>query len=244
MFARIAGSYDFLNHLLSVGIDRRWRRAAVDCAGDVSGRRVLDVCCGTGDLALEFRAREADVVGVDFTHEMLVHTSGKKRASEVIFARGDAMRLPSGDDSVDFASVAFGIRNVEDRALGLYEMMRVVKPGGRVVVLEFTTPPGWILGGLYRLYFRFLLPVIGRLFSGDNSAYSYLQKTVMAWPSPDRFLDEMREVGLVNCEFRLLTRGIACLHWGDVPSGAGVRSGALQPVGSLESQATPERGAP
>ena len=228
MFARIAGSYDFINHLLSLGIDRRWRRAAVECAGEVSGMQVLDVCCGTGDLALEFRAAGAEVVGVDFTHEMLIHSAGKKRADEVIFARGDAMRLPSPNSSVDIASVAFGIRNVEDRELGLREMARVVRPGGRVVVLEFTTPPGFILGGLYRFYFRRLLPVIGRIFSGDDGAYTYLQETVMAWPSPANFRDELSSAGLMDCDYRLLTRGIACLHWGTVPAepkASGVSSG-------------------
>ena len=216
MFARIAGSYDFLNHFLSVGIDRRWRREAVRAAGLVEARKVLDVCCGTGDLALEFRAQGARVVGVDFTHEMLLRTTGKKHSAEVVFARGDALRLPAADNSVDVASVAFGIRNVEDRLRGLREMARVVKPAGRVVILEFTTPPGVILGALYRTYFKYLLPLIGRIFSGDSGAYTYLRETVMAWPSPEQFRDEMTSVGLVDCEYRLLTRGIACLHIGTV----------------------------
>ncbi|MFT5286093.1 MAG: demethylmenaquinone methyltransferase/2-methoxy-6-polyprenyl-1,4-benzoquinol methylase [Planctomycetota bacterium] len=217
MFARIAGSYDFLNHLLSMGIDRRWRRAAVKEVGAIAGGRVLDVCCGTGDLALEFRSAGAQVAGVDFTHEMLLRTDGKRLSDEVIFARGDALCLPVATSTFDVASVAFGIRNVEDRFRGLAEMARVVRPGGQVVVLEFTTPPGLILGGLYRAYFKYMLPLIGRFFSGDDGAYTYLQETVMAWPSPDQFRAEMAGVGLVDCRYRLLTRGIACLHIGTVP---------------------------
>jgi demethylmenaquinone methyltransferase/2-methoxy-6-polyprenyl-1,4-benzoquinol methylase len=217
MFARIAGSYDLLNRVLSLGIDRRWRQAAVRQAGEVEGRVVVDACSGTGDLALAFRDAGARVVGVDFTREMLVHAVTKDRGGEVAFAQGDALRLPVADGSADVASVAFGIRNVADRKRGLEELMRVVRPGGRVLVLEFTTPPGVVLGALYRFYFTRVLPIVGRLVSGDDGAYTYLPRTVLAWPSPTELEREMAEVGLVACGHRLLTRGIACLHWGTIP---------------------------
>lgn len=226
MFASIARRYDLLNRVLSLGTDQRWRRAAVQAAGPVAGRLVVDVCCGTGDLALAFRAAGARVVGVDFTLEMLELATRKDEPETVVFAHGDALRLPVADATADVASVAFGIRNVEDRLQGLAELARVVRPGGRVVVLEFTTPPGAILGALYRFYFTRVLPFVGRSVSGNDDAYSYLPRTVLAWPDPARFQQELESVGLVECGHRLLTRGIACLHWGLVPGSSAAESEA------------------
>lgn len=218
MFARIAGSYDFLNHALSVGIDKRWRRKAVERAGE-DVQVVVDACCGTGDLGLEFAKGGATVLGVDFTQEMLEHALPKRVKSKapILFTNGDAMLLPVGSQVADVATVAFGIRNVEDRTQALKELMRVLRPGGRVVVLEFSQPPGAIFGRLYRFYFTKMLPAMGRLWSRDDDAYSYLARTVMAWPSPQKLREEMEQAGLVNCDFELLTRGIACLHWGNLP---------------------------
>ncbi len=223
MFARIARVYDPLNRTLSLGIDQRWRRTLLAAAGEVRGARVVDTCCGTGDVALAFAGAGAHVVGVDFTPEMLVQADGKKSpdsfAGGPAFAHGDALKLPVRDGVADMCTVAFGIRNVADRRLALREMARVVKPGGRVLVLEFTMPPGPVLGPAYRFYFTRLLPGIGRVVSKDNDAYSYLPRTVLAWPSPVEFQREMETEGLVECGHRLLTRGIACLHWGRVPRG-------------------------
>ena len=221
MFSRIAGKYDLLNRSLSLGIDQRWRKRALARAGAVAGRDVVDVCCVTGDLAALFAERGARVVGVDFTPEMLAFALPKgRRAGDALFVHGDAMRLPLPDDVADVATVAFGIRNVADRRQGLAEMARVVRPGGIVIVLEFTTPPGPIFGGLYRFYFTKLLPKLGSLVSGDGDAYSYLPRTVLAWPSPDEFQREFEAEGLLDCGYELLTRGIACLHWGRVPAEA------------------------
>ncbi len=225
MFARIAGSYDLLNRVLSCGIDRRWRRRVVDRIGDVRGLTVLDVCTGTGDLAAAFSRAGARVVGVDFTGPMLGHAPGKIRAQdgEAVFIQGDALALPVRASSVDVACVAFGIRNVGDRRVGLREMARAVRPGGHVFVLEFSTPQASLFAWGYRLYFTRILPILGRLVSRDGDAYSYLPRTVLAWPSPEAFQGEMEAEGLTDCTFERLTGGIACLHRGrvsDSPSGS------------------------
>jgi demethylmenaquinone methyltransferase/2-methoxy-6-polyprenyl-1,4-benzoquinol methylase len=223
MFARIAGVYDLLNRLLSLGIDRRWRRAMLAVAGPVDGQLVVDSCCGTGDVAFEFARAGARVVGVDFTPEMLAraHAKAASVSSEprgtTVFAHGDALCLPVRSASADLCTNAFGIRNVSDRRAGIREMSRVLRPGGRVVILEFTMPPGRVLGPLYRFYFTRVLPFVGRLVSRDGEAYAYLPRTVLAWPSPSELQRELEGAGLVECGHELLTRGVACLHWGRVP---------------------------
>ena len=220
MFGRIARSYDLLNRVLSLGVDQRWRRAMLERAGDVRGRTVIDACCGTGDVTLQFARAGARVLGVDFTPQMLARAATKGRAAMraraggPAFAQGDALGLPVRSGVADVCTVAFGIRNVSDRRACLREMARVVRPQGLVIVLEFTMPPGRVLGPIYRAYFRRVLPAIGRLVSRDGDAYAYLPRTVLAWPSPDALEDEMRAEGLVDCGHRLLSRGIACLHWG------------------------------
>lgn len=216
MFSRIAGIYDLLNRVLSLGIDRRWRRKTVQRAGAVSNARVVDACCGTGDLAVEFARAGARVVGVDFTREMVVRAPRKLDGSDAqaVFVHGDALRLPLADGAADVASVAFGIRNVSDPDEGLRELRRVLRVGGQVLVLEFTTPPGRVLGWLYRFYFTRVLPTIGRVLSRDAEAYEYLPRTVLAWPRPDAFQRSMEAAGFRECGYELFSGGIACLHWG------------------------------
>lgn len=218
MFARIAARYDLLNRLLSLGLDRRWRRALRERAGDVRGRLVIDACCGTGDVSLEFARAGAAVIGVDFTPEMLRHAQHKLAGDRMnaAFAHGDALRLPLKDRGADVCTVAFGIRNVADRRAALREMARVLRPGGQVLVLECSLPPGKWLGLFYRSYFTRVLPTIGALVSRDREAYAYLPRSVLAWPSPSEFQREMEEEGLVDCGYRRLTRGIVCIHWGRV----------------------------
>jgi demethylmenaquinone methyltransferase / 2-methoxy-6-polyprenyl-1,4-benzoquinol methylase len=221
MFARIAPRYDLLNRLLSAGIDRRWRRETVRRGGELEGRLVLDSCCGTGDLALEFRRAGARVIGADFAHEMVERAVAKRdrRAAGpgTLFLDADALRLPLSEDAVDLTSIAFGIRNLSDRGRGLLEFVRVTRPGGLVLVLEFSMPPSRLAGALYRLYFTRVLPTLGGWISGDAAAYRYLPDTVLSWPSPEQLQGEMEGAGLCECGFRRLSFGIACLSWGRVP---------------------------
>jgi demethylmenaquinone methyltransferase / 2-methoxy-6-polyprenyl-1,4-benzoquinol methylase len=229
MFGRIAPHYDLLNRALSLGIDQRWRRRAVRSvaqaltgsaelpADALRGRTIVDVCCGTGDLALLFRKAGARVLGLDFTPAMVARAADKA-SGRALFGQGDALRLPLRDASADATSIAFGLRNVGDRLQGLRELARVTRPGGIVLVLEFSMPRGALLGRAYRTYFTRLLPGIGRVVSCDADAYAYLPRTVLAWPQPAELEAELRSVGLVDCEHVLLSRGIACLHLGRVPS--------------------------
>jgi demethylmenaquinone methyltransferase/2-methoxy-6-polyprenyl-1,4-benzoquinol methylase len=219
MFARIAPSYDLLNRVLSVGIDQRWRRALVARAGDVRGRVVLDLCCGTGDVALAFAREGARVLAFDFTHEMLRcarNKDGQRSGGRppVLFAHADALHVPARDRSVDVCSVAFGMRNVAEPTRALTEIRRVLRPGGLALVLEFSMPEGAVLSRAYRAYFTRCLPALGALVSRDKDAYRYLPRTVLAWPKPREFEAMMESAGFSDSGFTPLSRGIAHLHWG------------------------------
>lgn len=219
MFSRIAGRYDLLNRVLSLGIDRRWRRRAVAQSGDVRGAVVVDACCGTGDLSLEYAAAGARVIGVDFTREMvrLAPPKAVGPSAPAVFAHADALRLPVHSGCVDVVSVAFGIRNLADAHAGLREFQRVVRPGGTVLVLEFSPPPSGLFGRVYSFYFQKVLPRVGGWISGDAEAYRYLPRTVSAWPTPQEFRRWMEQSGLVDCGYQSLSFGIAALHWGRRP---------------------------
>lgn len=226
MFSRIAGTYDLLNRGLSMGVDQRWRKAALrTVAGGrpLAALTLVDVCTGTGDLALLAAREGARTIGVDFTYEMVARAPGKARGKglegDTAFVHGDALALPLPTACADGATVAFGIRNTADRGRTLQEMARVVRPGGRVVVLEFTTPRSRLFGALYRGYFTQVLPRLGGAVSGDGDAYEYLPRTVLAWPDPDAFQAEWEALGFEDCAHRTLTGGIACLHSGTVPPG-------------------------
>jgi demethylmenaquinone methyltransferase/2-methoxy-6-polyprenyl-1,4-benzoquinol methylase len=218
MFDAIAGRYDFLNHLLSAGIDRRWRRRAVRELDLRPGSRVLDLCTGTGDLALAALEGPHDnsryVVGVDFSAAMLRFGREKLarlRERRVAFVRGDAMRIPLADQSVHAVTIGFGIRNVQQPDVAAREIVRVLKPGGGLAILEFGTPslPG--LRAAYLFYFRRVLPLIGRLISRHNDAYSYLPASVAAFPSPDAFLALLRGAGFSEVRVVSLTFGVVYL---------------------------------
>lgn len=220
MFTAIAPRYDFLNRLLSAGIDRRWRRAAVEATVPPSGGLFLDVATGTADVALEILRRKgggARVVGADLSEGMIRLGAGKaRRAGEegrlrFVLCPGEA--LPFRDGAFDSCTIAFGIRNVVDRPRALREMCRVTRPGGRVVVLEFSLPKRKVVRTAYNFYFHRLLPLVGGLFS-RRSAYEYLPDSVGAFPSPEEFARMMEEAGCASVETRPLTLGIATLYVG------------------------------
>lgn len=220
MFARIARRYDRTNDLLSLGVHRAWRHKVVRAAALPEGGAVLDVCCGTGDVAFACaQSAAARVVGVDFCAEMLEHTRRKGGTQHrPRFVAGDALALPFADGQFDAATVAFGIRNVADPVAGLREMARVCRAGGRVVVLEFCRPRVPLFGSLYRGYFTHVMPRLGALLSGDRAgAYRYLQRTVDAFPERGAFVALMQAAGLTEVSFATVSCGIACVYRGLVP---------------------------
>jgi demethylmenaquinone methyltransferase/2-methoxy-6-polyprenyl-1,4-benzoquinol methylase len=217
MFDAIAPRYDLLNHVLSAGIDRRWRARAIRSLRLTGRETLLDVCTGTADVALEGRAA-AHVLGIDFAAAMLSIGLRKVRAAgqsgRIALVRGDAMRLPVPDASVDAATVAFGIRNVQQPSVACAEMARALRPGGRVAILEFGVPriPG--IATFYLWYFKYLLPLVGRAVSGHNSAYSYLPASVGTFPAPAEFIGILRAAGFTDVRADPLTFGIVYLYTG------------------------------
>ena len=207
MFDRIAPVYDAMNRVMTAGLDRRWRRITVEQAVR-SGDRVLDACCGTGDLALAARARGAAVVGLDFSERMLERARAK--SGEVEWVRGDVLALPFGDASFDAVTVGFGVRNVEDLDAGLHELRRVLRPGGRIGILEITTPRG-ALASFYRVWFDRLVPLLGRLLPG-GSAYTYLPASVRRFPTPEELAALLQGCGFAAVRFRRFAGGIVALH--------------------------------
>lgn len=199
MFSSIATRYDVTNEVLSFGIHRLWRRAAVKYSAAKEGDAILDCATGTGDLALAFKRKVGNngrVMGTDFCAEMLQSAPAKAAQAglQVEFQVADAMKLPFADNTFDVASISFGIRNVDDPVVCLREMARVVKPGGRVVVLEFGQPTGFF-GGLFRFYSKVIMPTVGGLLTGNRAAYEYLPRTAANFPAGDRFLSLMDQAG-------------------------------------------------
>ncbi len=224
MFGQIAPWYDFLNHLLSLNIDKQWRdrTARLVPPGPASLGPILDLCTGTGDLALTYdRAARGlvPIIAADFAHEMLVRGLKKARLAEassrVNFVEADAQALPFADDTFQLVTNAFGLRNITDMGQGLREMVRVTRPGGRVAVLEFSKPRHWLFGRAYRWYFRYLLPLVGQLLSrSPDSAYRYLPESVLSFPDYEALAERMSTAGLEDVKFQPLTFGIATLYVG------------------------------
>jgi demethylmenaquinone methyltransferase/2-methoxy-6-polyprenyl-1,4-benzoquinol methylase len=220
MFSAIAPRYDFLNRLLSAGRDRYWRREAIRVTALPPRGRLLDICTGTADVALEAARQfpDAHIVGVDFSRPMislgLAKVERANLASRISLQVAPAEALPFPDGSFDAATVAFGLRNVPDRLRGLREMHRVLRPAGRAVILEFTTPPSPMFRRVYLWYFHRVLPWVGRLVSGHPSAYSYLPASVTDFPSPEGLAGWMREAGFREVSYHLLTGGIVAIHAG------------------------------
>jgi demethylmenaquinone methyltransferase / 2-methoxy-6-polyprenyl-1,4-benzoquinol methylase len=219
MFDAIAGRYDLLNHLLSAGIDRRWRTRAIESLHLTGRETVLDVCTGTADLAIAAvrgRPGARRVLGLDFAAEMLRVGNAKLRAraltGRIALARGDAMRLPCRDGSVDALTIAFGIRNVQDPRQACTEMQRVLRPGGRLAILEFGIPGTPGVRQLYLWYFRWALPLIGRMVSRHDAAYGYLPASVSAFAAPHEFVTILRHAGFADAAAVPLTFGIVYLY--------------------------------
>jgi demethylmenaquinone methyltransferase/2-methoxy-6-polyprenyl-1,4-benzoquinol methylase len=211
MFDRIAGVYDRMNSVMTAGMHHRWRDRAVDLAGVGTGDRALDVATGTGDLAIALAARGADVTAMDFSEGML--EVARAKAPAIRFERGDALELPYGDGEFDAATVGFGARNFADLGRGLSEMARVTRPGGRVVVLEITTPQRPPLSWFFRLWFDGVVPALGRV-AGDPEAYSYLPSSVRRFPDPRGLASELSAAGLEDVRWILTAGGIIALHSG------------------------------
>lgn len=219
IFSEIAPRYDLLNHLLSAGIDRRWRTKAVAELAweDASGGTYLDACAGTFDLSVslvEEEGFEGRVVAADFARPMMVEGREKLGGLPVDAVCGDTLRLPFPDGTFHGAMVAFGVRNLADLERGLTELHRVLRPGSRLVILEFTLPPNPVVRALYMLYFTRILPLVGRIVSGHPWAYSYLPASVREFPGPDALEDLLRRAGFREARHSLLTLGIAAIHVG------------------------------
>jgi demethylmenaquinone methyltransferase / 2-methoxy-6-polyprenyl-1,4-benzoquinol methylase len=226
MFTEIAPRYDFLNHLLSLEQDRVWRARTARRLQPILQRRdarVLDLCCGTGDLAFALASSgPAQVVGADFSHAMLLRANAKRKthvqdadaAGPMVFFEADALRLPFADSSFDLVTTAFGFRNLANYESGLREIRRVLKPGGTLTILEFTEPPPGLAGDLYRWYCRTVLPKIGGLLSGNPSAYKYLPASVACFFRPDELASRIRKAGFASVEYQLWTLGSVALHTG------------------------------
>jgi demethylmenaquinone methyltransferase/2-methoxy-6-polyprenyl-1,4-benzoquinol methylase len=220
MFTSIAPRYDLLNHLLSFNIDRLWWRRTARAFAAVLARpeaRVLDLCCGTGDMALALyrRAGKASpqILGADFSHAMLQRARQKSATTGLRWVEADALHLPFPDASFDLVSTAFGFRNLADYDAGLEEILRVLRPGGECGILDFGEPRGW-MGQLYRIYFRRILPAVGTRLSGVRGPYRYLPASVERFPEPEAMLDRMRQAGFEEASWKPYTFGIAGLYRG------------------------------
>lgn len=218
MFSSVAGRYDLLNHLLSLNVDRWWRRKTVQRVREILARpgvRVVDLCCGTGDLALAMQRHCAAVVlGCDFSHEMLRRAQEKavRRKALTAFFEADALQLPLADASLDLVTAAFGFRNLADYRLGLQEILRVLKPGGTAAILEFSQPGAPVLAAVYRFYSQRILPFLGGLISGSREAYHYLPQSVQRFPKPQELAEAMRREGFGAVRYEPMTGGIVVLH--------------------------------
>ncbi len=222
MFGQVAPRYDLLNHLLSLNIDKYWRWRTTRLVPPYGDAPILDLCTGTGDLALAYdraAAGRVPIVGADFCHEMLVRAVAKAErvgaTSRLRFVEADAQRLPLPSNHFQIATVAFGLRNVTDTDRGLAEMVRVTRPGGRVAILEFSQPRHWFFGRMYRFYFRHILPTVGQAISrSKDNAYRYLPASVQEFPDGDALADRLHSHGLCEVQFYPFTFGIATLYVG------------------------------
>ena len=225
MFSAIAPSYDLLNHLLSLNVDKYWRWRTTRLVPPAGTAPILDLCTGTGDLALAYDQRAGEqvpIIGADFCHEMLIRavakTARRNASDRVRYLEADAQQLPFPDGYFQITTVAFGLRNIADTDRGIAEMVRVTRKGGKVAILEFSQPRGWLFGRLYRFYFRQILPRVGQVISrSKDNAYHYLPASVLEFPDGEALAKRLRSHGLTNVRWRPLTFGIATLYYGTKP---------------------------
>jgi len=223
MFDRIAGRYDLLNHLLSAGLDRRWRKRVASLLPSGDNLHVLDIACGTSDqlIALAASGRVTHGIGLDLAEEMLAigrHKIRQRGLEQILSLQtGDAEILPFDQSSFEAVTIAFGIRNMTDVPRTLGEMLRVLKPKGRALILEFSLPQSRLVRGPYLFYLRYVLPHLGAIISGDNAAYRYLNETIETFPHGEAFCQIMRDTGFTGVTFKPLTMGIVSIYQGDKP---------------------------
>ena len=218
MFAGIAGRYDLVNHLLSGGVDFYWRRVLTRMVKACTPKNAVDLATGSGDVAFKLRDRmgtEVPVTGLDFCEPMLEEARAKRSVkasySDIAFEFGDCMDLPLGDNSVDAVTISFGLRNFENRQRGLQEILRVLRPGGRLFVLEFSQPDTWFCP-IYYFYLKFILPWVAALATGDKSAYDYLAGTIENFPSKEALMEQLKQAGYKTVEATGLTFSIVAIH--------------------------------
>jgi demethylmenaquinone methyltransferase / 2-methoxy-6-polyprenyl-1,4-benzoquinol methylase len=222
MFNNISGRYDFLNHFLSLGIDKGWRKKAIAEAAKISPKTILDVATGTGDLAIAAAGlKPVKITGVDIAEQML--EVGRKKIAAlnleglITLQAGDSEAMPFATGAYDVVMCAYGVRNFEHLEMGLTEMYRVLRPGGKVVILEFSHPTGFPIKQLYRFYFRYILPSLGKMLSKHSRAYSYLNESVMAFPEGQRFCEILEQCGFKDAKSRPLTFGVTTLYTAGKP---------------------------
>ncbi len=232
MFAGIAPRYDFINHLLSFNVDRRWRKVLIRRLRQVLDRPdaiVLDLCCGTCDVLIDLKGvSKADVIGIDFCHPMLVSATQKitQRGFKPLLAEGDALQLPVAKDALDAIAISFGFRNLANYADGLEELYRVLKPGGVLAILEFSHPSGLMMKTAYAIYSRIFMPIVGAAVSGSRRAYAYLPDSIRKFPRAAKLQHMMQQAGFGEARFELLTGGIAALHTAVKPGCKSASGGA------------------
>lgn len=213
LFSRIARRYDLINDIQSFGLHRGWKAKVIELARIQPGERLLDLCTGTGDIALAAQKKGAIVLGLDFTLPMLEQGLARAGAEQVGFIQGDALRLPFANGSFDIVTIGYGLRNLASFEPGIREMIRVLKPGGRLVILDFGKPPNKLWRSLYFLYLRLVVPIFGRLFCGDSAAYSYIIESLKNYPAQEGVDAELRRLGCKNARILNFIGGVNSINY-------------------------------
>jgi demethylmenaquinone methyltransferase / 2-methoxy-6-polyprenyl-1,4-benzoquinol methylase len=221
MFDRISPRYDLLNRILSFGVDLRWRKRAVTLLGDLKGKTALDLCCGSGDFVAIIQKRfgtDVSIIGADFARQMLGIAQGRitpDAGSPLLFCQADALSLPLADNSIDAVTIGFGIRNIADKESALREIIRVLRLGGRLAIVEPAMPDNRLMRFIFTFYFKNIMPLVGGIISGDHAAYRYLHDSVSTFPRPNRFVAMMQAAGFVDAKAVPQSFGSAMIYIGE-----------------------------